>query len=160
MYKDRYFDACQELNYCIITRILSKKNWQSNRCYASLISWTNVLNTSNQHGKSREITFNIVQGARVIIGASNVLRAGFTSDLGDEGREDEKKSGSAKILKTNIKPALKNKEKGKRGKRTLKGKRGKHTLGQTKKPLIKKIAKYQNTVAQAGKAMDNVPPSP
>lgn len=63
MYKDWYLNACQELNYCIITRILSKKIRQSNRCYGLLMDWTNVQNISGQYGKSREITFDIVQSA-------------------------------------------------------------------------------------------------
>lgn len=74
----------------------------------------------------------MVQEVRVIINTDNVLRAGFTSDLGDDkGKEDIRKDNSAETLKTNIKLALNNKKK---------GKYGKQTLGRTKKPLIKQVA--------------------
>lgn len=48
VFKNRYTEARTALNSVIIEPILSKKNRQSCRRYASLIDWTAVLNRCNQ----------------------------------------------------------------------------------------------------------------
>lgn len=97
----------------------------------------------NQHGKFSKITFDIVQKIIVIIGTNNVLKAGFSSDLKDDkSSEDERKGNSVKILKTNIKLALKNKRK---------SKCEKQILGQIKNPSTKKITKTNILPPKLGK---------
>ncbi len=87
MFKGEYDDARNELNYCILQRILAKKSRQSTRRYASLMDWTNVLNSSNRHGPASIITFQMLKEARVWIGRDGILKAGFSVD--SEGAVDE-----------------------------------------------------------------------
>ena len=71
----------------------------------------------------------MISKTKVIIKANNILQVGFiTNSRDNKGKQDEEKGSSPEILKTNIKPKLKNKKK---------GKRRKQTLGQTKKSLRK-----------------------